>query len=79
MTTTEHATADAHTGRVSRAFEALFRPVDIAWLAAFRVLFGLSMGVSMVRFIAYGWIDEFFVTPAFHFKYWIKFSQVWPG
>jgi vitamin K-dependent gamma-carboxylase len=46
------------------------RPVDIGWLVAFRVLFGLSMFVSMLRFIAYGWIDEFFVHPALHFKYW---------
>ena len=28
------------------------------------------MCISMLRFIAYGWIDEFFVTPTFHFKYW---------
>jgi vitamin K-dependent gamma-carboxylase len=45
-------------------------PVDIAWLAAFRVLFGLTLSVSMGRFIAYGWIDEFFLRPKFHFKYW---------
>jgi vitamin K-dependent gamma-carboxylase len=45
-------------------------PVDIAWLAAFRVLFGLTIVVSMARFIGYGWIDEFFVRPKFHFKYW---------
>lgn len=54
----------------SRVAAALSRPVDIAWLAAFRVLFGLTMCVSMGRFIAYGWIDEFFVKPSFHFKYW---------
>ncbi|WP_394832614.1 HTTM domain-containing protein [Pendulispora rubella] len=48
----------------------LFRPVDIAFLAAFRFLFGVTMCVSMLRFIAYGWIDDFFVAPAFHFKYW---------
>ncbi len=45
-------------------------PVDIAWLAAFRILFGLTLAVSMARFIAYGWIDEFFTRPTFHFKYW---------
>ncbi|MGK3960323.1 HTTM domain-containing protein [Sorangium sp. So ce118] len=54
----------------SRAAAALSRPVDIAWLAALRALFGLTMCVSMARFIAYGWIDEFFVKPGFHFKYW---------
>jgi vitamin K-dependent gamma-carboxylase len=54
----------------SRLLAALFRPVDVAWLAALRVLFGLAMATSMARFIAYGWIDDFFVTPRFFFKYW---------
>lgn len=49
---------------------ALLSPVDAAWLAAFRILFGLTMCVSMLRFIAFGWVDEFFVQPAFQFKYW---------
>jgi len=44
--------------------------VSIAWLVAFRVLFGTAMFVSMLRFIGYGWIDEFFVNPPLHFKYW---------
>lgn len=55
---------------IERLGRALSRPVDIAWLAAFRVLFGLTMCVSALRFLAYGWVDEFFVTPTFHFKYW---------
>jgi len=49
---------------------AVGRPVDTAWLVAFRILFGMAMCVSMLRFIAYGWIDQFFVNPALHFKYW---------
>ncbi|MEY4515342.1 MAG: hypothetical protein RLZZ450_7464 [Pseudomonadota bacterium] len=49
---------------------ALARPVDIAWLVAFRALFGLTLAVSMVRFLAYGWVDAYFVTPRFHFKYY---------
>jgi hypothetical protein len=51
--------------------------VDIAWLAAFRALFGLTMFVSMLRFIAYGWIDDFWVKPRFHFKY-LGFEWVEP-
>ncbi len=50
--------------------ERLLRPVDIAWLVAFRVLYGLTVFVSMCRFLAYGWVDDFFVKPSFHFKYW---------
>jgi vitamin K-dependent gamma-carboxylase len=48
----------------------LLRPVDAAWLAALRVLFGLAMAVSMWRFIANGWIELFFVRPRMFFKYW---------
>jgi hypothetical protein len=49
---------------------ALLRPVDGAWLAALRVMFGLLLCVSMLRFLAYGWVDTLFVAPSFHFKYW---------
>ena len=49
---------------------ALLAPVDAAWLAALRVMFGLLLSVSMLRFIAYGWVNRFFVQPRFHFKYW---------
>lgn len=36
----------------------------------FRLVYGLLLAVSMLRFIAYGWVERFFVTPRFHFKYW---------
>src|SRR6187399_1675422 len=60
-----------------RALDAALRnPVDSAWLAAFRVLFGLTLLTSTLRFLAYGWIDQLFVVPQFHFKYlgfsWVK-------
>ncbi|HEY8944811.1 MAG TPA: HTTM domain-containing protein [Polyangiaceae bacterium] len=48
----------------------MLRPISSDWLAAFRVLYGLALAVSMLRFIAAGWIDRFFVEPRFHFKYW---------
>ncbi len=47
-----------------------FRPIDIAWLVAFRVLLGSVLCVSMLRFLAYGWVDKLFATPTFFFKYW---------
>jgi vitamin K-dependent gamma-carboxylase len=47
----------------------LARPIDGAWLAAFRVLFGLALCVSMLRFLAYGWVERFFVRPQYFFKY----------
>ncbi|HEX9619736.1 MAG TPA: HTTM domain-containing protein [Polyangiaceae bacterium] len=54
----------------ARCLDALVRPVDGAWLVAFRVLFGVAMSASLLRFIAYGWVERFFVQPRFHFKYW---------
>ncbi len=45
-------------------------PVDGASLAALRVLFGFLSFVGAVRFLAYGWVERFFVTPRFYFKYW---------
>jgi hypothetical protein len=58
----------------------LFRPVDPAGLAAFRILFGLLMFVSTLRFFLYGWIDQFFIAPQFHFKYWgFGWVQAWPA
>jgi vitamin K-dependent gamma-carboxylase len=45
-------------------------PVDIASLAAFRVLFGLLMFGSIARFAFNGWIDVQYVRPTFFFKYW---------
>jgi hypothetical protein len=48
----------------------LATPVDIASLAAFRVLYGLLMAVAMVRLYTTGWLDELYLRPAFTFKYW---------
>jgi hypothetical protein len=48
----------------------LLRPIDGAWLAALRVLLGLSLAVSMWRFTGADWIHRYFVEPRFFFKYW---------
>lgn len=60
----------------------LTAPVDIAGLAAFRVLFGLLMAAGMVRFLARGWVHELYVLPAYHFTYpgfgWVRpWPDVW--
>ncbi|TXE11986.1 HTTM domain-containing protein [Seonamhaeicola algicola] len=45
-------------------------------LASFRVLFGVLMLLSLVRFISMGWVEDFYISPKFHFKYygfeWVK-------
>lgn len=78
MTTTEasHPVAAARSRRFSLG-TLISRRVDVAWLCAFRILFGLALSISMLRFIAYGWIERLFVLPRFHFKYW-GFSWVEP-
>jgi len=65
----------------ARFVAACASEIDIAWLAALRVLYGLIMCVSALRFLAYGWIDDFFVRPTFHFKYagfgWVQPLSPW--
>ncbi|TRW22361.1 HTTM domain-containing protein [Flavobacterium zepuense] len=49
---------------------------DTATLAFFRMAFGILMFLSIIRFTAYGWIDQFYIKPVFHFTYygfgWVK-------
>jgi vitamin K-dependent gamma-carboxylase len=62
--------------RLDRFRDGLPRPVDIASLAAFRVLFGGLLFVAVVRQWAKGGIADAFVAPRFFFPYrgleWIK-------
>lgn len=48
----------------------LFRPIDAASVAAFRVGLGLLLAIGMVRFLAEGWVHVLFVEPTFFFKYY---------
>ncbi|MCB0226429.1 MAG: HTTM domain-containing protein, partial [Anaerolineae bacterium] len=54
----------------------LRQPVSILPLVVFRVLFGLLMLASTIRFMANGWIEAFYLKPEFHFTYygfsWVK-------
>jgi hypothetical protein len=59
---------------------ALFHPVDIASLAVFRLLFGLLMCLSMVRFLAKGWVHSIYIQPTFFFTYTgFSWVQPWPA
>jgi len=48
----------------------LKHPVKAAPLAVFRVLFGLLMAFSTIRFVSEGWVEKYYVNPVFHFKYY---------
>jgi vitamin K-dependent gamma-carboxylase len=74
-------TAAVHTPLRRRIADRAFRPVDIASLAAFRILFGLVMLGSTLRFLASGWIEPLYGEPGFFFTYpgfdWVTPWPVW--
>ena len=47
----------------------LSAPVSALSLAAFRVVFGLSMLWEVYRYLTYEWVARYWVTPKFHFTY----------
>ena len=50
-------------------------------LVVFRILFGLIMLISVIRFWNYGWIETTYINTDFHFKYygfeWVKSLGSW--
>ena len=61
---------------ISHFIQGLNKPIPATSLAVFRILFGLLMAVSMLRFTVNGWIESIYIDPSFHFSYygldWIK-------
>ncbi|WP_025764652.1 HTTM domain-containing protein [Dyadobacter tibetensis] len=55
----------------------LQKSASTAPLAVFRILFGLLIGVSMIRFALHGWIDMLYIQPLFHFSFY-GFSFIKP-
>ncbi|CAZ97005.1 HTTM domain-containing protein [Zobellia galactanivorans] len=51
-------------------------PIEAAPLAVFRILFGVMMLLSIVRFWSYGWIEKLYIQPKLFFSYygfeWVK-------
>jgi hypothetical protein len=67
-------------GRWARLLELANAPRDGAGLGAFRALFGALLCFSVLRFWAYGWIDELYIRPSFHFTYFgFDWVRPWPG
>jgi Vitamin K-dependent gamma-carboxylase len=54
---------------VARLFVEVNKPVIIAPLVIFRMAFGAMLVYSTLRFMYFGWIEEHYVEPLFHFKY----------
>jgi hypothetical protein len=61
---------------VKQASQHMNRQVDIAPLAVLRILFGVMMLLGTLRFMTYGWVNELYVLPKYHFNYfgfeWVK-------
>ena len=59
-----------------KSAEQLNKPIAIAPLITFRVLFGLIMLISILRFVFNGWIQSQYLAPQFFFSYygfeWIR-------
>ena len=57
------------------------RHVDIASLAAFRIIFGTVMFAGILRFLATGWIEKLYGEPSWFFTYpgfgWVRPWPVW--
>ncbi|MCB9601363.1 MAG: HTTM domain-containing protein [Sandaracinus sp.] len=64
---------------LDRVREKALVPVDAASLAAFRIFFGVLVAIGAIRFLVYGWVEQFFERPTFFFKYWgFEWVQVLP-
>ncbi len=58
----------------------LYRPVSIAPLVTFRIVFGALMAFSAIRFMTLGWIEDHYIEPVFHFRYYgFSWLPVWSG
>ncbi|MGN6103871.1 MAG: HTTM domain-containing protein [Kofleriaceae bacterium] len=69
------------SSRLARIARAAERPVDIASLAAFRIIFGAVMFCGTLRFLATGWIEPMYGMPRWFFSYpgfeWVRPWPVW--
>jgi vitamin K-dependent gamma-carboxylase len=70
------------SGRLAaRISTAAARPLDIASLAAFRIIFGTVMFAGLVRFLLAGWIPRIYGEPHWFFTYpgfeWVTPWPVW--
>lgn len=57
------------TSRQFSFFSFCTGQISNAPLIVFRILFGVLLGWSVLRFMYYGWVAEHFIDPVFHFTY----------
>ena len=65
---------------MNKLINDLFRPIDATWLAFFRIAFGLLMLFDIVQYFQRGWIQENYIDPIYHFKFYgFNWVQQLPG
>ena len=70
----------AKASSLQRLCAALFNPVDISFLVAFRIIFGGIILWEVYRYFTHGWIARYFVEPAVTFSYYgFSWVKPWPG
>ena len=53
--------------------QGILAPTDVASVVLFRVGFGLLMFWEVTRYFYFGWVEELFAKPQFHFQYeWFR-------
>jgi hypothetical protein len=58
----------------------LCAPVDAASVAVVRIVLGAMIAWDAVRFWQFGWIDEYYIAPKWHFTYlYFDWVRPWPG
>ncbi len=58
----------------------ILQPTDVASVVLFRVGFGLIMFWEISRYFYYGWVEDIYTKPQFHFQYkWFQWIEPLPA
>lgn len=72
--------ASVNNSLIQRCKSHLLAPVSIAPLVTFRIIFGAMLLFSTVRFLWLGWVEDHYLAPVFHFKYFgFEWVEVLPA
>jgi vitamin K-dependent gamma-carboxylase len=54
---------------IAQLSQGILAPTDVASVVFFRIGFGLLMFWEIIRYFYFGWVEELFAKPQFHFQY----------
>lgn len=68
--------ADGSSKSIDRLRRLLFKPVDVASIVYFRIMFGCIMMWEIYRYLDFGWVKRYYLDPETTFQYygfhWVK-------